>query len=98
MNLKSKSLDRLFQSFLNLESIDECYSYFEDLCTIKELQDMSQRLDAAILLSEGYSYQKITQKVDISTATIGRVSKCLNYGSGGYKQAIEKLKNAGEEE
>ena len=98
MNLRSKSLDRLFQSFLNLESIDECYSYFEDLCTIKELQDMSQRLDAAILLSEGYSYQKITQKVDISTATIGRVSKCLNYGSGGYRQAIEKLKNAAEEE
>ena len=89
---KNQSLDRLFQSFLNLSSIDECYAYFEDLCTIKELSDMSQRLDAAILLSEGNSYQKIQEQVDISTATIGRVSKCLNYGPGGYRTAIEKLK------
>ena len=56
---------------------------------------MAQRLDAAILLSEGYSYQKITEMVEISTATIGRVSKCLNYGSGGYRAAIEKLKALG---
>lgn len=89
---QNDSLDRLFQSFLNLESIEECYAYFEDLCTIKELSDMSQRLDAAILLSQGNSYQKIQEQVDISTATIGRVSKCLNYGSGGYQTAIEKLK------
>ena len=88
---KNESLDRLFQSFLNLESIDECYAYFEDLCTIKELSDMSQRLDTAILLSEGNSYQQILEQVDISTATIGRVSKCLNYGPGGYRTAIEKL-------
>ena len=91
MNIHSESIDRLFQSFLNLSSIEECYSYFEDLCTIKELQDMAQRLDTAILLSKGYSYQKITDEIDISTATIGRVSKCLNYGSGGYLQAIKKL-------
>ena len=89
---KNDSLDRLFQSFLNLESIDECYAYLEDLCTIKELSDMSQRLDTAILLSEGNSYQQILEQVDISTATIGRVSKCLNYGPGGYRTAIEKLK------
>lgn len=89
---QNDSLDRLFQSFLNLESMEECYAYFEDLCTIKELSDMSQRLDAAILLSQGNSYQKIQEQVDISTATIGRVSKCLNYGPGGYRTAIEKLK------
>ena len=59
---------------------------------------MSQRLDAAILLAEGYSYQKIMEKVDISTATIGRVSKCLNYGSGGYRTAIGKLKASEEEQ
>lgn len=86
------SMDRLFQTILNLETIDECYAYFEDLCTIKELNDMSQRLDAAILLNEGLSYQKIMEQVAISTATIGRVSKCLNYGTGGYKTAISKLK------
>lgn len=96
MNFRSKSVDRLFQTILNLETIDECYAYFEDICTIKEIQDMSQRLDTAVLLSEGLSYQKITEQVDVSTATIGRVSKCLNYGSGGYRKAIEKLNLAEE--
>ncbi|MBQ7416059.1 MAG: TrpR-related protein YerC/YecD [Oscillospiraceae bacterium] len=88
---RNASMDRLFQTILNLESIDECYAYFEDLCTIKELNDMSQRLDAAILLDDGLSYQKIMEQVAISTATIGRVSRCLNYGTGGYKTAIRKL-------
>lgn len=86
------SIDRLFQSILNLQTIDECYAYFEDLCTIKELNDMAQRLDAAILLAQGMSYQKIMEQVDISTATIGRVSRCLNYGTGGYRATIDKLK------
>ena len=88
---RNESMDRLFQTFLNLQTIDECYAYFEDLCTIKELSDMSQRLDAAVLLAQGLSYQKIMEQVDISTATIGRVSRCLNYGTGGYRTAIEKL-------
>ena len=91
MNIRSQSIDRLFKTILDLKTIDECYDYFEDICTVKELQDMAQRLDTAILLSKGYSYQKITDEIDISTATIGRVSKCLNYGSGGYLQAIKKL-------
>lgn len=91
MKLRCESTDRLFQTILNLETIEECYAYFEDICTIKEIQDMSQRLDTAILLSKGLSYQKIAENVDVSTATIGRVSKCLNYGSGGYRTAIKKL-------
>ena len=89
---RNASTDRLFQTILNLQTIDECYAYFEDLCTIKELNDMAQRPDAAILLADGLSYQKIMEQVAISTATIGRVSRCLNYGTGGYKAAIEKLK------
>ena len=89
---RTASMDRLFRTFLNLETVDECYAYFEDLCTVKELEDMAQRLDAAVLLAEGASYQKIMEQVNISTATIGRVSKCLNHGTGGYKTAIEKLK------
>ena len=92
--IRNESVDRLFQSFLNLQTIEECYDYFEDLCTIKELLDMAQRLDTAILLSEGYSYQRIMENMDISTATIGRVSKCLNYGTGGYSNTIAKLKEA----
>ena len=91
MKYRSESVDRLFQTILNLETIEECYAYFDDICTIKEIQDLTQRLDTAILLSQGYSYQKITEKVDVSTATIGRVSKCLNYGSGGYITAIDRL-------
>lgn len=91
--LQSESMDRLFRSILKLESLDECYAYFEDLCTVKELQDMSQRLDTAILLSQGRSYQQIAEEVDVSTATIGRVSKCLNYGAGGYRAVIEKLED-----
>lgn len=89
----SQELDRLFQSFLNLETLEECYAYFEDLCTIKELSDMAQRLQVATLLSQGMSYQKITEQVDVSTATIGRVSRCLNYGPGGYRTTLDKLED-----
>ena len=89
---RNESTDRLFRTILNLQTIDECYAYFEDLCTIKELRDMAQRQDTAILLAEGYRYQKIQENIDISTATIGRVSRCLNYGTGGYRNAIDRLK------
>ena len=88
---RNPSVDRLFQTILNLQTLEDCYAYFEDLCTIKEIKDMAQRLDTAILLDQGVSYQKITQQVGISTATIGRVSRALNYGTGGYRAAIEKL-------
>ena len=89
---KSEATDALFQAILSLQSVEECYTFFEDLCTVKELQDMAQRLEAAIALSQGASYQEITQRISISTATIGRVSRCLNYGRGGYRAAIDKLK------
>lgn len=97
LRFRNASIDRLFQTMLNLETIEECYAYFADICTIKEVQDMAQRLDTAILLSEGNSYQAIAEQVDVSSATIGRVSKCLHYGSGGYRAAIEKLNNAEEQ-
>lgn len=96
MPFHSESMDRLFDTISGLSTREECRAYFEDLCTIKELQDMAQRLDAAILLSQGYSYKKIMESVNISTATIGRVSKCLNYGTGGYRSVIEKLNEAEE--
>ena len=91
-NYRSESLDRLFRAIMTLENIEDCYGFFDDLCTVNELLDMAQRLDTAILLSEGKSYQTISQQVGVSTATIGRVSRCLNYGKGGYKAVIEKLK------
>ena len=94
--LHCESVDRLFQTILNLQTLEECYDYFEDICTIKEILDMSQRLDTAILLSQGLSYQKIAEQVEVSSATIGRVSKCLNYGSGGYQKAITRLSESEE--
>lgn len=90
-NFRSKSIDRLFETILSLENVEDCYSFFEDVCTIKELTDMAQRLDAAFLLDEGANYQAISQEIGLSTATISRVSKCLKYGTG-YRQAIDKAK------
>lgn len=91
MYLQTESMDRLFDTILNLKNKEECRAYLTDLCTVKELQDMAQRLDTAILLSRGYSYKRIMEQVEVSTATIGRVSKCLNYGAGGYRSVIDKL-------
>lgn len=92
VNLHSESIDRLFEVILSLKTTEDCYAFFEDICTIKELQDLAQRMDVAVLLDEGMNYQKISQQVNVSTATISRVSKCLNYGSGGYKAALAALK------
>ncbi len=79
---------RLYQAILSLRSEEECDAFFEDLCTIKEVQDLSQRLWVASLLHEGKGYQEISALTGASTATICRVNKCLLYGSGGYRLAL----------
>lgn len=95
----SESMDRLFKAIMLLENEEECSAFFEDLCTIMELQDMSQRLDAAVMLKKGYNYQTISKDIGISTATISRVSKCINYGSGGYNTILGRImKNSSEAE
>ena len=86
------AVTQLFETILRLETVDECAAFFEDICTIKEVQDMAQRLDAAILLDEGVGYQQTSEQVGISTATISRVSRCLNYGAGGYRMVIDRMK------
>ncbi len=88
--LHTEATDNLFRAILELKTIEECYAFFEDICTIKEVQDMSQRLEVATLLLAGQSYVQISAKTGASTATIGRVNKCLNYGSGGYRKALTK--------
>ena len=93
-NLHSSAVDTLFRAVLNLESIEECYTFFEDVCTINELRDMAQRFEVALLLDKGCNYQQIAAKTNVSTATISRVSRCLNYGEGGYQAAIDKLKKS----
>ncbi len=90
-DLNAASRLKLYQTVLNLNSIEECERFFEDLCTIREITDMAQRLEAAVLLDRKVSYQTIAKQVGISTATIGRVSKCLNYGAGGYRLVLDKL-------
>ena len=82
---------KLFRAILSLESEEECAAFFEDICTIKEIQDLTQRLAVASMLNCGEKYQKIEEVTGASTATISRVNKCLNYGSGGYKTVLEKL-------
>ena len=93
-HIASDSVDRLFDVILNLEDREDCYRFFSDICTVKELLDMAQRLDVAVKLKQGANYQTIAQQVGVSTATISRVSKCLNYGAGGYRDALEKLEDS----
>ncbi len=95
MDFRNSQINSLYEAILELRTVEECQNFFEDLCTIKELQDMSQRLEAAKRLYEGENYLSISSSVGISTATISRVSRCLNYGNGGYITAIERLKENG---
>ncbi len=81
--------DKLIKTICNLKNEEECRLFFEDLCTIQELKEMSQRLETASLLNKGESYQQIIDKVGTSTATISRVNRCLLYGPGGYKNALK---------
>lgn len=89
----NESTTRLLEAILSMNSIDELRCFFEDLCTVREIQDMAQRLDTAILLDTGMSYQKIAAEIGVSTATISRVNRCLMYGEGGYRVALERLKS-----
>ena len=96
MSIHSESADRLFEAILSLKDAEECYNFFEDICTITEIKDMCQRLDTAFLIDKGISYQKISEQIGVSTATISRVSRCLNYGAGGYRTVIDRMKEDGE--
>lgn len=86
--------DELFRSILLLQSVEECYAYFEDLCTMKEVRDMGQRLEVAGLMRAGSSYIAAQQATGASSATIGRVKRCLDYGAGGYELILDRLKEA----
>lgn len=83
----------LFEAILTLESTEDCYKFFEDLFTIKELKSISQRLTVAKMLKAGETYQAIVNATGASTATISRVNRCLNYGDGGYNIVLKKLEN-----
>ena len=91
MTLKNEDTERLCKAILSLETVEECYDFFEDVFTIKELQSVSQRLDVASLLRKKKTFSEIVEKTGASTATISRVNKCLMYGSGGYNNVLDKL-------
>ena len=98
MTFENKSTERLFKAIAGLTSERECADFFGDLCTIKEIQDMAQRLETALLLEKGENYQSISAKVGVSSATISRVNRCLNYGTGGYRSVIGNIKGESEDD
>ena len=89
--VKSDAVDFLFDAILCLESRDECYSFFEDLCTVNELISISQRFEVAAMLKNHNTYLEIAEKTGASTATISRVNRSLNYGNDGYETVFQRM-------
>ena len=89
--LHTEEVDTLFKAILSLETVEECYNFFEDVCTVKEIIDIAQRLKAAKMLKDGANYTQIAEATGMSTATISRVNKCLEYGNGGYDTVLARL-------
>jgi len=96
--LKRADIDELFEAVLTLEDEEDCYRFFEDICTINEIHAIAQRLQVAKLLSEKKTYSEIEAVTKASTATISRINKCLVYGADGYKRVLERLAEKKNEE
>ena len=89
---KKEKNDRLYKAILTLETEEECYNFFQDLCTVSELRSMEQRYEVATLLSEGMVYSDILEATGASSATISRVNRALNYGEDGYKDVLRRMR------
>ena len=96
--IKTEAVDHLFDAILTLKTPEECYAFFEDVCTVNELLSLSQRYEVAKMLREGKTYLEIAEKTGASTATISRVNRALTYGTDGYKLAIERVRAQKEKE
>ena len=90
-SIKSETMDEFFEAVLSLGDIDECYKFFEDVCTVNELGAMSQRLKVAKMLNEGHTYLDIACETGASTATIGRVNRTINGGEDGYAMVLKRI-------
>lgn len=90
-DLKTRRLDNLFDAILTLETVEECYAFFKDVCTINELKALGQRYCVAKLLMDNTTYSEIVEKTGASTATISRVKRSLEYGEGGYELTVKRL-------
>jgi TrpR-related protein YerC/YecD len=89
-NMFDENTRAFFEAILSLESVEECEMFFQDACTIKEIQDLSQRYEVARMLASGMPYQEIARETGASTATICRVNKAMQYGEGGYQIALSR--------
>jgi len=89
--LKDDMTDKLFEAILLLDNIEECYNFFEDICTVAEIKALAQRLEVASMLMEGKTYTDISEGTGASTATISRINRALNYGADGYKVILDRL-------
>ena len=96
--IRGHQTEQLFKAILELKDLDECYQFFDDLCTISELQSLAQRLEVAQMLKLGKTYDTIQNETGASTATISRVRRCVDYGSGGYNIVLDRLYPVGVEE
>lgn len=96
MKYASRETDLLFEAILSLKNKEECYKFFDDVCTVKEILDIAQRFAVAKMLNDKKSYQVIAKETGMSTATICRVNRCLLYGGGGYQMAIDRVKENNE--
>jgi TrpR-related protein YerC/YecD len=92
--LRTEQITRLFEAILCLENVEEAYRFFEDLCTVGELQSLAQRFEVAKLLASGMTYDKIVARTGMSTATISRIKRCLDYGADGYRLVLERLEKS----
>lgn len=89
--IRSEQTDQLFKAILELKDLEECYSFFDDLSTMSEVQSMTQRLEVAHALRQKKTYDRIQSETGASTATISRVRRCVDYGSGGYNMVLNRL-------
>ena len=92
VKIDGKARENLYRAILELDTVEECRAFFEDIASIRELDAMSQRWEVACMLDQGKNYQEISTKTGASTATISRVNKCLQYGSDGYRTVLDKMK------
>lgn len=97
-NLRTEAADRLFDAVLTLRNREECYRFFEDVCTVNELQALSQRFEVAHMLRSNQTYMDIAETTGASTATISRVNRSLNYGHDGYDLVLERLREQSDSE
>ncbi|HLR11534.1 MAG TPA: YerC/YecD family TrpR-related protein [Sporosarcina sp.] len=96
--IRGDQTDQLFKAILQLQSVEECYEFFDDLCTISEIQSLAQRLEVAHMLQLKKTYDTIQLETGASTATISRVRRCVDYGTGGYEKVLQRLEDEAQKE